>query len=147
MATSDNLYCWDTSRCGSSYKSDGSIAEVNLSEEDTELDAIIRFLNSKSWSPWQTEPVYPYCEQRLTGFGFGYQAVRTKTVTTKKYNPGINYKLSYTIQRRTYGSSDPFIDAETIQTQQKPNSEGDFEIDVPNMSGYESKITNLTVSF
>ena len=133
--------------CGSQFPMtlNGS-SQSDLSDEDTELDAINRLLNSASWSPWQSTPIYSYYQQRTSGFNFLYREVRTKTITTEKYNPGINYKLSYTIQRRTYGSSDPFIDAETIQTQQKPNNSGDFEIDIENQSGYESKITNLTIS-
>ena len=142
---------WDVSQqcCtpdGTIYYTHSETATVTLSHEDTESNAINRLLNSASWSPWQSTPIYPYYQQRTSGFNFLYREVRTKTITTEKYNPGINYKLSYTIQRRTYGSSDPFVDAETIQTQQKPNSSGDFEIDIENQSGYESKITNLTIS-
>ena len=117
-----------------------------LSEEDTELDAINRLLLASSWSPWQSMPVYPFYEQRVSGFSFYYREVRIKTITTEKYNPGINYKLSATYQRRTYGSSDPWVDAETIVTNQKPNNSGDFEIDVPNISGYETKLKTLTIS-
>ena len=123
----------------------GSLS-VALSEEDTELNAINRLLQTLSWSPWQSTPVYPYYYRNPANFDIYYREVRTKTVTTEKYNPSITYKCSAIYQRRAYGSSDPWVDAETVVTSQKPNSSGDFEIDTPNVSGYETKLKNLTIS-
>jgi len=124
---------------------------VDLLNEDTELNAINRLLNSISWSAWQSTPIYPHYQQRVSGFSFDYRIVRTKSITLPgKYNPSFQYKYSAIIQRRIYGSSDPWVDAETISTTVSPQPDGTLilpELEIPNESGYESKITSPSINY
>jgi len=124
---------------------------IILSDEDTELDAIIRLMNSINWSDWQSEPIYPYYQSRTTDFSFLYVAVKTKSISLPdKYNPNFTYKYSVTLQRRIYGSSDPWIEAETIVTDAKPQSDGTLilpEVDIPNVSGYETKVKTISLNY
>lgn len=130
------------SECGGS----GTGLIRTLSIEDTDSDAISRLMQTATWSPYTTSYVAAIREQRTTGFSFSYREVKIKTKTSVKFNHGISYKYDYTVQRRIYGSSDPFVDAETISSSGSPNAEGDFEINVENVAGYESKISNLIVT-
>ena len=124
---------------------------IILSEEDTELDAIARLMNSTSWSAWQTDPIYPYYQSRTDSIYFRYFAVKTKSITLPdKYNPSFTYKYSITLQRRAYGSSDPWVDAETMQTNVTPLSDGTLvlpEVELNNVSGYETKIKNASLNY
>lgn len=166
-----NAYCFNTSATKTYWESIGSydinqqccttgmppwytktgVVYVTLSTEDTELNAINRLLNSLSWSAWQSTPIYPYYQQRVSGFSFYYRIVKTKSITLPgKYNPSFQYKYSATIQRRIYGSSDPWVDAETISTTVSPQPDGTLilpELEIPNESGYESKITSPSINY
>lgn len=133
------------------YMNMSGSSKSKLSDEDTEQDAIARLLNLLSWSPWQTTPVYSYIEQRTSSFSFRYRAVKTQSITLPdKYNPNFTYKYSATVQRRAYGSSDPWVDSEIIETDVNPDSNGDLtlpEINIPNVSGYESKISSISLNY
>lgn len=123
----------------------GGYEFVELSDEDTEADAIARFLNHYSWSPWSYDVVNASYEQRTTT-GFWYTAVRVKTTTNKKYNPNINYNYSITYQRRLRDTTDPFVDAETITGSKRPNANGDIEFDIISVPGYDTRVGNITIS-
>ncbi len=120
---------------------------TEISDEYTESDAINRLLPKLSWSPWQTTPIYPYKEQRTTGFSFLYREVKTKTNTYNKFNPNLYYTYSVTYERRLSGSSDPWADAELIDGLTKPDSGGDIILpDTPNVDGYDTRVKQAIIA-
>lgn len=138
--------------CGSeTYMGLNGSSQSELTIEDTELDAIVRLLNSTAWSAWQSSPISPYYQSRTTGFSFFYKIVKTKSITLpSKYNPGFSYKYSIILQRRIYSSSDEWVDAEIMETIVTPQSDGTLilpEIELNNISGYETRVKSTSLNY
>lgn len=137
---------------GDYEKVQGELTE-ELSDEDTEADAIARLLASDdgAWSSWRVVGdgtggtcVNPACctaliEARGDSASFLYQESQWR-VTKGGLTPSAAYEAHVAIWRREYGSLGPYIKYATMIVPGTANGSGNIQIDgtVPNDAGYET---------
>lgn len=112
----------------------------DLTDEDTEEQAIARLLDGLEWSEWsEGSNCASGYEQRTSGFTFDYSEAEFM-LTGRGLYPGSNNDFSIGIYRRLFGSSDDYVLAETIHYSAVANSNGVAVITHPvaNVIGYES---------
>lgn len=125
---------------------------AQLSDEDTEADAITRLFNGPSgiWSAWAqigdgsggTCLNLDCClarYQQRTAFSFSYQEAEWRVVKNG-LTPSGHYQVQVEIWRRIEGSGDPFVLFQTLIAAGTADGSGTLQVDgvVTNDPGYES---------
>ena len=138
------------------YYSTGQIDEV-LSDEDTETEAEAR--SGADWSGWAKAANCTHCclasrTVRSTGFSFTFQASKYRLGCPTGVS-GQSYPVLVDIERRLIGTSEwilvatlkvyvtAYPDPEVTPVVEPPVSHNVWpEYDVPQLSGYETRVTN-----
>lgn len=113
--------------------------EVDLSNEDTEQNAITRFGLENPIGPFGPGGTSAIYQIRTSGFTFSYGIAQYR-VTLAGFAPFVGIAVDVPIYRRDYGTPDPFELYQVISHGVVTDSGGGAVIigDVPNDRGYES---------
>lgn len=112
---------------------------MDLTDEDTEDDAIARLLAAEDWSAWsEEEECLAGYEERVSGFTFNY-TIAQRRITATGATIGVLVTAEVPIYRRVYGIGDYEL-YQTITLTETANGVGTavFEFDVPNDQGFET---------
>lgn len=121
----------------------GGFYNIDLSDEDLESDAIVRFQGSTSYSGFAVCTAPSCCtakyEQRTTSITFGYADAQWRVFQTS-LTAGQLYYAHVPIYRRPYGTSPTWTLYQTLVTSGTTSVTGVLSIDgqVPNDVGFES---------
>ena len=109
-----------------------------LTNEDTESDAITRLLAGSSWSAWAGGIQLAQYEQRTSGFSFAYQDAEYRA-RLAGLTPLTTYNADIQIYRRVYGTG-AYVLYQVITISGTTDGGGNFsEIgSVPNDPGYQT---------
>jgi hypothetical protein len=101
--TGDGICTFETGAI--SHKRTGS-ARADLSDEDTEDDAIARALAAiGSWTGGGTCADHTsYAEERTSGFSLAFRTSQTRVVISSGLTAGVSYEARIKIEKRVYGS-------------------------------------------
>ncbi len=122
---------------GASQSTDGDLI-FELTDEDTDADAIAR-VDASDWTDWgETSLCYAAWEVRTSGFTFDYRVSEWR-VRRGGLAPLTTYKVSVEIWRRLYATGDYTL-LETVIAEDETDADGLFEVsaEIPNSEGYQT---------
>ena len=116
-------------------------ATSTLSEKDTEANAVARYKVAGTWSdfaPLDLSSCVAAYQQR-TGFSFFHREVKWR-VRRVFLKPSTAYTVAMKIERRAYGTSDPFVLYATQTEAGTTDASGFLSVEqlIPNDPGFES---------
>lgn len=128
------------------YAKEQGVYRQTLTEEDTETDAIQRFLVANPTGAFGPSVENAYYEERVSGYSFAYSDAQFRVQLTG-FSAFSDLAVDVPVYRRAYGSGDPFELYSVFEFLATTDGGGNATIigDIPNSQGFETNAGDASV--